>query len=315
VVLGMPGYGKQTAAAGRSLWRASRDMSGVAVEYSAGSLLACNFNKLWCTALNMVHAGERVDYFAMLHDDIGCEDFWLDKLIAELEEKQLDVLGVVVPIKDTRGVTSIALHHEGDNWNPECRLTMRDVYQLPETFTSADVGGFPLLLNTGCWVVKWNQEWCRKVHFTINDRIIFDRGCNMYRPEVETYNGGIYQKIKEALPEYNFIETNSHTYSREQVLEMYKKSFIGLRFTEHDGLSNTVCEMGLMGRRMIHNGDTPNCIPYEKNNINDIIESIKHEYWHAKNPMGDNLEANGVSVFMQKYLNINEDFLNSSYYD
>jgi len=137
----------------------------------------------------------------------------------------------------------------------------------------------------------------------------------MYRPEVETYNGGIYQKIKEALPEYNFIETNSHTYSREQVLEMYKKSFIGLRFTEHDGLSNTVCEMGLMGRRMIHNGDTPNCIPYEKNNINDIIESIKHEYWHAKNPMGDNLEANGVSVFMQKYLNINEDFLNSSYYD
>lgn len=186
IVLGMPGYGKQTSSAGRALWRACRDMSAVTVEYSPGSLLACNFNKLWCTALNMTHAGERVDYFAMLHDDIGCEDFWLDSLISELEAKQLDVLGVVVPIKDTRGLTSIALNHPGDNWNIECRLSMHDVYELPETFTGADLGGKELLLNTGCWVAKWNQEWCRKVHFEINDRIVFDRSSNTYRPEVES---------------------------------------------------------------------------------------------------------------------------------
>lgn len=186
IVLGMPGYGKQTSAAGRAFWRASRDMSGVVNEYSPGSLLACNFNKLWCTALNMVHRGERVDYFAMLHDDIGAEDFWLDSLIDELEAKQLDVLGVVVPIKDTRGVTSIALHHPGDNWNPECRLTMHDVFQLPETFTSDDLGGMQILLNTGCWVAKWNQEWARQVKFTINDRIVFDRTSNAYYPEVES---------------------------------------------------------------------------------------------------------------------------------
>jgi SAM-dependent methyltransferase len=186
ILLGMPGYGKQTSAAGRAFWRASSDMSQVVNEYSPGSLLACNFNKLWCTALNMAHRGERIDYFAMLHDDIGAEDFWLDKLIAELEEKQLDVLGVVVPIKDTRGVTSIAINHPGDNWNPECRLTMHDVYQLPETFTSDDLGGQQLLLNTGCWVVKWDQEWARRVRFTINDRIVFDRTTNAYYPEVES---------------------------------------------------------------------------------------------------------------------------------
>lgn len=186
VFLGMPGYGKQTAAAGRALWRASRDMANVCIEYQCGSLLACNFNKLWCTALNMVHRGERIDYFAMLHDDIGAEDFWLDALIEELEAKQLDVLGVVVPIKDTRGLTSIALHRPGDNWNPECRLSMRDVFALPETFTSEDLNGAPLLLNTGCWVAKWNQQWCRQVHFEINDRIVFDRPQNAYRPEVES---------------------------------------------------------------------------------------------------------------------------------
>lgn len=185
IVLGMPGYGKQTAAAGRSFWCASRSPT-IVRSYATGSLLACNFNKLWCTALNMSHRGERVDYFAMLHDDIGCEDYWLDTLIDELEAKQLDVLGVVVPIKDPRGLTSIALHHEGDNWETECRLSMRDVYQLPETFTAADLGGLPLLINTGCWVCKWNQDWCRDVCFTINDRIIFDVPMNLYRPQVES---------------------------------------------------------------------------------------------------------------------------------
>lgn len=184
VFLGMPGYGKQTAPAARALWRARRDMSRVVVDYENGSLLACNFNKLWCAALNMAHSGEPLTYFAMLHDDIGAEDFWLDTLIDELEVKQLDVLGVVVPIKDHRGMTSIAIQQEGDNWEVGCRLTMHDVFKLPETFTAQDVGN-PLLLNTGCWVAKWNQQWCRQVHFEINDRIIFDRPFNCYRPQVE----------------------------------------------------------------------------------------------------------------------------------
>lgn len=186
IVLGMPGYGKQTAAAGRALWTCCRDMRTVDVRYFGGSLLACNFNRLWCHALNRVHRGERVDYVAMLHDDIGPETFWLDKLIDELEATELDVLGVVVPIKDGHGRTSLAIHHDGDNWSPECRLTMRDVFELPETFTSDDLGGQKLLLNTGCWVAKWNQDWCKKVFFTINDRIVFDVPQNCYRPEVES---------------------------------------------------------------------------------------------------------------------------------
>lgn len=184
VLIGMPGYGKQTAAAGRAFWRACADMSGVACEYRQGSLLASNFNQLWCSALNMVHEGGRLDYFAMLHDDIGAEDFWLDKLIDELEAKELDVLGVAVPIKDRRGMTSMALHREGDNWMPHCRLSMRDVYELPETFTSGDLGR-PLLLNTGCWVCKFDLEWARNVSFTINDRIVFNRSANRYQSQTE----------------------------------------------------------------------------------------------------------------------------------
>lgn len=185
IVLGMPGYGKQTAAAGRAFWRASRS-ANVYQYYQCGSLLASNFNQLWCLALNLVHSGERVDYFAMLHDDVEPTDWWLDDLIDELEAKQLDVLSLVVPIKDNRGLTSMALARpDGDNWLPHCRLSMHDVYQLPETFTSDDLGGLKLLLNTGCWVAKWNQEWCRTVHFEINDRIVFNTAANRYQAQTE----------------------------------------------------------------------------------------------------------------------------------
>ncbi len=184
IFLGMPGYGQQTAAAGRGLWRASQQMEDVCVVYRQGSLLAANFNGLWCDALNLKHRGAEIKYFAMLHDDIGPTDFWLDTLIAELEAKGLDMLGVVVPIKDTRGVTSIAV--DGDTtWRPKFRLTQKEVHSLPETFTSEDVGG-PLLLNTGCWVCRFDSDWVRKVHFTINDRIVFNTASDRYEPETES---------------------------------------------------------------------------------------------------------------------------------
>lgn len=168
-ILAAPGYGKQTAAAGRAIWRARRDMSDVTVEHLSSSLLAANFNGLWAYALNQSLDGP-VDYFAMLHDDVGAEDFWLDALIDEMERFDFDVLGVAVPIKDRRGLTSLALD-SGDNWRPEQRITIKELWSLPETFTSDDVGA-PLLINTGCWVCRFNPEWASKVHFEVNDRIV-----------------------------------------------------------------------------------------------------------------------------------------------
>lgn len=181
--IGMPGYGKQTAAAGRGLWHARADMSNVYVEYRQGSLLAANFNALWCGALNRCHQGDTVDYFAMLHDDVGPECHWLDMLISEMEAKELDVLGVAIPIKDAKGLTSLAIDN-GSTWRPKCRLTMTEVLSLPETFTSEDVNG-RLLINTGCWVCRFDPEWAKKVCFTINDRIVFNRTNDRYEAEVE----------------------------------------------------------------------------------------------------------------------------------
>jgi hypothetical protein len=184
VYLSMPAYGRQTGDAGRGFWRAMRDQSSLTFDYKNGSLLTSSFNQTWAGALNRVRSGARVDYFAMLHDDVGPEDFWLDTLIDELEAKQLDVLGVVVPIKDTRGLTSLAIASD-DPFMPKYRFTMTDVYQLPETFSSADLDGEVLLLNTGCWVCKFDVAWASKVWFETHDRIVFNKARDRYETQTE----------------------------------------------------------------------------------------------------------------------------------
>ena len=157
-------------------------MDSVDVVSLSSSLLAANFNGCWCYALNKQRSGEGVDYFAMLHSDIGPDDFWLDTLIDELESKDLDILGTAVPIKDQRGMTSLAIDGD-DTWRPRCRLTVKEVARLPETFTSEDIGG-RLLLNTGCWVCKFDPAWARQVRFTVNDRIVVNSD-GRYMAEVE----------------------------------------------------------------------------------------------------------------------------------
>ena len=182
ILLAMPSYGKETNAAGRAFWRGTSS-TDVSHQVRTSSLLALNFNMLWCELLNSLDTDTPFEYFAMLHDDCQPEDGWVDMLIEELERKRLDVLGVVSPIKDNHGLSSIATERDDrDTWRPHARLTMHEAYLLPETFTELDIGR-PLLLNTGCWVAKVG-DWCRQVYFTINDRIVRDKN-GRYVPEVE----------------------------------------------------------------------------------------------------------------------------------
>jgi hypothetical protein len=183
VFLGMPGYGSVSMPAARGFYLASQSHK-VDFAYSQSSLLANGFNQLWCSALNRQTKVGDVDYFAMQHADIEPDVGWLDMLIEELESNDLDVLGVVAPIKDHHGLTSIAIGDEETNWRVKCRLTMKEIFDLPETFTSDHIPG-QLLLNTGLWVCRFDQRWVRKVHFEINDRIVQDAKTGLYRAEVE----------------------------------------------------------------------------------------------------------------------------------
>lgn len=184
VYLASPSYdGSHRAGTGRALFvDPMRSDRAARIDCRSGSLLAHTFNELWVGALNKQLAGDRVDYFAMLHADIEPESGWLDKLIEILEAGPYDLVSAVVPIKDRRGVTSTAIAHEtGDPWRLAFRLTMREVMDLPETFTAADVGypDQPLLINTGCWVCRFDPAWTHRedeagnllFHFEILNRI------------------------------------------------------------------------------------------------------------------------------------------------
>ena len=187
-LLGMPAYGGPTMAAARAFFRARANPSTLKLTYQQASLLDSNCCALWAQALNLSRAGRAPTYFAMLHADVQPPDFWLDTLIAELEDRQLDVLSAVVPIKDQHGLTSTALGGGSDDpWRCHCRLTLADVYRLPETFTAADCGhpGRPLLFNTGCFVCRFDERWARYCSFSSQTRIVFDEGEGRYLVEAE----------------------------------------------------------------------------------------------------------------------------------
>lgn len=109
----------------------------------------------------------------MLHSDVCPGNWWLDVLLEEMETHNADVVSAVIPIKDQRGLTSTGLDDPKDPFRPEYRLVMREVDALPETFSSADLG-MPeraLLVNTGCWLCRFDLSWATRHAFTINDTL------------------------------------------------------------------------------------------------------------------------------------------------
>lgn len=154
--------------------------------YNRGtSVLTRTFNELWCDALN-----EREEcgftHFCMLHNDVVPMHFWLDVLMEEMEKYNLDVISAVVPIKNSLGLTSCGLDTPGNPWGVR-RLTLHEIFELPETFTAQDVpyreNDQDLLLNTGCWLMRFDEPWVEGLCFRQQDRIVFHTPTNKYAAE------------------------------------------------------------------------------------------------------------------------------------
>jgi hypothetical protein len=81
----------------------------------------------------------------------------------------------------------------------------------------------------------------------------------------ENYGYDVFRQVlKELEPKgVEFIVQNGIELKQTDMLDIYRKCAIGLRLTAHDGGSETVIEMGLMGRPCIYNGDVPNAIPWD----------------------------------------------------
>jgi len=123
-----------------------------------------------------------------------------------------------------------------------------------------------------------------------------------YAPRLRwTFYGGHHlEKLKKL--GYPLVVADSHTkFSREELLEVYRDSYIGLRLTGHDSLSVTVCELGLMGRMCVYNEDTPNAIPWK--NLNDIIAVLDRDWLP---------DPEKVASGMREFLDCGTDWLDLS---
>lgn len=147
-------------------------LNQIVSNYGTSVLTLC-FNTLLCEALN-ARDNEGATHFAMLHNDVIPCRGWLDILMSEMQAGDFDMVSAVIPIKNSKGLTSTGIDTPGNPWSVR-RLTMREVYDLPATFTASDVpfrqSDSPLLLNTGCWLMKLDQPWVDGLCFRQQDCI------------------------------------------------------------------------------------------------------------------------------------------------
>lgn len=94
-----------------------------------------------------------------------------------------------------------------------------------------------------------------------------------YNYKRSNYGKKIFKEVQSAIPNLDIIGVNQGEKSHSEMKNIYEKCFACLRPVEHDGQSQTVAEMGLMGRLSIWNGNIPCSISY--NSTKDIIEKIK----------------------------------------
>jgi len=124
------------------------------------------------------------------------------------------------------------------------------------------------------------------------------------------YGGDWIEKLKLDFPDLRFrshcLEHETQS-SYEKMNEIYAKCFLGLRLTTHDGLPNTVLELGLMGRRCVFNGDLPNAISYKT--YDDVKRIIKEERKKVGGP--GNLFLSGC---IRNVLDISDSWLDTDWY-
>lgn len=128
------------------------------------------------------------------------------------------------------------------------------------------------------------------------------------KPEV--YNARATRKVLKCLPGIELVNLNlgDGTHSYKDMWKIYQKCFLGLRLTEHDGLPNSVVELGLMGRKCVFNGTTPNALLWS--DINDVVETIREERMRE-----DSLKRRKkISKDMKEFLNVSDDWLNTRFY-
>jgi hypothetical protein len=223
VFLGIPaGDGRVPAHLIFSIFNATQKYN---VDYNAicSSALTGSFNYLWTMAIN-----KKADYFVMLHSDIEPERDFIEVLITELERLDADVVSAVSPLKSVHGITSTGLGDPNDIWAPTKRYSLKEIFELPETFSNEDTGRPDkiLVVNTGCFIVNMKKPWVTQVCFDVHNKIYVENGeyKSRFYPEdwlfsrdVQRLGGKVYATRKVSLSHIgNHYFTNSSVWGTEE---------------------------------------------------------------------------------------------------
>ena len=138
-------------------------------------------------------------------------------------------------------------------------------------------------------------------------------GKNIYtyvpKDDYRFYGGEIIDEIKKRSDYKIIVASSSSRYTRNKILNIYDNCFCGLRLTSHDGIANTVIELGLKGRKCVYNGGTPNAIPWNKKDIDSILKNIDKE---AQKIGSTNRE---LAKSVARYIDVGKDWLSIKYWE
>lgn len=126
--------------------------------------------------------------------------------------------------------------------------------------------------------------------------------------DYEFYGGRIVEEIQQKCRFKVNISHGFNHHGRDELIKIYRKSFLGLRLTPHDGIANTVVELGFMGRKCIYNGEVPGAIKWDANKIDEIVQNIEIE---SKN-IGSINEK--LSSKWKRFADVGDDWLDTKYW-
>ena len=161
------------------------------------------------------------------------------------------------------------------NWNYKDRVNNFDVInKIPDLYhiaISKDIHARLLLKNVESIFLDMNlidKELFRPVSKKGESIFIYN---GFTKGNEYIYGEKIYIEVVKILPMFKFIYSNELNLPYEEMPKIYRKCFIGLRLTEHDGNANMVQEMKAMNIPVVHNLSD---YGLKWNGVDDIIEYI-----------------------------------------
>ena len=139
---------------------------------------------------------------------------------------------------------------------------------------------------------------------------IYDGQDTICDKKKKVYNHEMINKVKEMLPQYEYIHSSKLNAPYNKMPEIYSECFIGLRLTSNDGNANTVMEFKALGIPIVHNNSE---YGLKWKNVDDIVNLIKNTntkniliftHINLSHTAGDTIM---VSNYVNKYINYNNN--------